>query len=452
MSTHIKSMTEGRPAGLILTFALPLMLGNVFQQLYTVVDTMVVGRYLGVSALAALGASDWLVWMMLGTVQGLTQGFGILMSHEFGAGQYNKLRRAVGNSAVLAGLSSLALAAAGHLAARPILLLLRTPGDILPGTLLYLRIIFSGVPISMSYNLLACLLRSLGDGKTPLQAMAVSSAANIALDTLFVMVFHWGIAGAAAATLIAQGLSSLFCLRRAARLDLLRMARQDFRLQPQVSLRLLGLGSPMAFQNCVIAIGGMILQFMVNQAGVIFIAGYTAANKLYGVLEIAATSYGYAMITYVGQNLGAEKYARIRQGVRAAAAVALATSVAIAAFMLAFGQAILGRFISGTPQEVEQAMEAAYTYLSIMSAFLPTLYLLHVVRSSIQGMGNTALPMASGIVEFVMRTSAALLLPALIGSTGLFFAEVSAWVGADLVLIPSYFLVARKKLRAGPSL
>ena len=450
MTSRIKSMTEGRPAGLIFTFALPLMLGNVFQQLYTVVDTMVVGKYLGVSALAALGASDWLTWMMLGIVQGFAQGFAILMSHEFGAGQYGRLRRVVGNSAVLAAAFSLVLVGAGQLAARPILLLLQTPGDILPGTLLYLRIIFSGTPIVMFYNLLACILRSLGDGKTPLQAMAVASVTNIVLDVIFVMVFQWGIAGAAAATLIAQGVSGLFCLGRVARLDILRLSREDLRLRPQVSLRLLGLGAPMAFQNCVIAVGGMILQFMVNQVGVIFIAGYTAANKLYGVLEIAATSYGYAMITYVGQNLGAEKYDRVRQGTRSAAAIALGTSLVIAAVMLALGRIILGRFISGTPEEVEQAMEVAYTYLSIMSLCLPVLYILHVVRSAIQGMGNTALPMVSGIVEFLMRTTAAFLLPMVMGSTGIFFAEIAAWAGADLVLIPSYFLVARRKLRPAP--
>lgn len=451
MSTRVKSMTEGRPAGLIFTFALPLMLGNVFQQLYTVVDTMVVGKYLGVSALAALGASDWLTWMMLGIVQGFAQGFAILMSQKFGAGQYSELRQVVGNSAVLAALSSLVLVGAGQLAARPILLLLQTPGDILPGSLLYLRIIFSGLPVLMSYNLLACVLRSLGDGKTPLQAMAVASVTNIGLDMLFVMVFQWGIAGAAAATLIAQGVSGLFCLHHAARLDILRVSRADFRLQPRTSLRLLGLGAPMAFQNCVIAVGGMILQFMVNGVGVIFIAGYTAANKLYGILEIAATSYGYAMITYVGQNLGAARYDRIRRGMRSAVAIALATSVLIAAVMLAFGRVVLSGFISGAPEEVDQAMEAAYTYLTIMSLALPSLYLLHVVRSAIQGMGNTALPMVSGIVEFLARTGTALLLPAMIGPTGIFFAEIAAWAGADLVLIPSYFLVGRKKLRPSPA-
>lgn len=447
MAARTQSMTLGSPPRLILTFALPLMVGNVFQQLYTVVDTMVVGKFLGVDALAALGASDWLNWMMLSIIQGFTQGFAILMAREFGAGEHDRLRDVIGNSAVLAALFSLLLVGLGQAAARPVLLLLQTPGDILPHTLLYLRIMFLGAPIVMAYNLLACILRSLGDGRTPLEAMVVASATNIALDLLFVMVFHWGIAGAAAATLIAQLVSGLFCLYHISRLELLRLNRSNLRLRARDVPQLLALGSPMAFQNCVISIGGMIVQSVVNRSGVLFIAGFTATNKLYGVLEIAATSYGYAMITYVGQNLGARRYRRIRQGMRAGLAIALATSVVIAAAMLLFGRAILGCFISGTPQEVEQTMSVAYFYLTVMSVALPVLYILHVVRSAIQGMGNTALPMASGIAEFIMRTATALYLPLAVGEAGIFLAEPAAWLGADVILIASYFFVAGRVLR-----
>lgn len=449
MSARIQNMTEGAPGQLIFTFALPLMVGNVFQQLYTVVDTMVVGKYLGVGALAALGAADWMNWMMLGIVQGFTQGCAIRMAREFGAGDYARLRNVIGNAGVLSALFSLLLAGAGQLAARPVLVLLQTPGDILGDALLYLRIMYLGVPVMMAYNLLACVLRSLGDGRTPLQAMAVASVTNIVLDLLFVMVFQWGIAGAAAATLIAQMVSGLFCLYHIGRLEILRLGRDNLRLRRDESPQLLGLGFPMAFQNCIIAIGGMIVQFVVNGSGVVFIAGFTATNKLYGVLEIAATSYGYAMITYVGQNLGAGRHRRIRQGARAALAIAAVTSLVIAVVMLVFGRVILGCFISGTPQEVEQAMETAYFYLSIMSAGLPVLYVLHVVRSAIQGMGNTALPMVSGVVEFIMRTATALYLPLAVGEVGIFFAEPAAWLGADVVLAASYFAVARRRLRNG---
>lgn len=446
MAANIKNMAQGKPAALIFTFALPLMMGNVFQQLYTVVDTMVVGKYLGVNALAALGASDWMNWMMLGIIQGVTQGFAILMAHEFGAKRYERLCRVIGNSSVLAGIFSLLLVAAGQLGARPVLGLLKTPGDILPDTLLYLRIMFLGIPIVMAYNLLACILRSLGDGRTPLVAMVVAAVTNIALDLLFVMVFHWGIAGAAAATLIAQLVSGLFCIYHIARIEILRLKKEDFRLERQIFPRLLSLGAPMAFQNCIIAVGGMIVQSVVNGFGVIFIAGFTATNKLYGVLEIAATSYGYAMITYVGQNLGAGEYQRIRRGMRSAIWIAVITSLVIAACMLLFGKAILGCFVSGTPEEVARTMEIAYYYLAIMSVFLPILYILHVVRSGIQGMGNTQLPMLSGIVEFLMRTMAALLLPLAVGQSGIFFAEIAAWIGADVVLVISYFVVAGRVL------
>lgn len=449
MAARIQSMTEGKPAKLIFTFALPLMVGNVFQQLYTVVDTMVVGKYLGVGALAALGAADWMNWMMLGIVQGFTQGCAIRMSREFGAGNYPRLRDVIGNAGVLSALFSLLLVGAGQLAARPVLVLLQTPGDILGDALLYLRIMYLGVPVMMAYNLLACVLRSLGDGKTPLQAMAVASVTNIVLDLLFVMVFQWGIAGAAAATLIAQVVSGLFCLYHIGRLEVLRLSRDNLRLQKEVAPQLLGLGFPMAFQNCIIAVGGMIVQFVVNGSGVVFIAGFTATNKLYGVLEIAATSYGYAMITYVGQNLGAGRYRRIRQGTRAALAIAAATSLVIAAVMLVFGRVILSGFISGTPREVEQAMETAYFYLAVMSVGLPVLYVLHVMRSAVQGMGNTALPMVSGVVEFIMRTATALYLPLAVGEVGIFFAEPAAWLGADVVLAASYFAVAKRRLRDG---
>ena len=454
MAVRIQSMADGKPTRLIFAFALPLMVGNVFQQLYTVVDTMVVGKYLGVSALAALGAADWMNWMMLGIVQGFTQGFAILMAREFGAGEYGRLRDVIGNSAVLSALFSLLLVGLGQATARPVLLLLQTPQDILPGALLYLRIMYLGIPIVMAYNLLACVLRSLGDGKTPLQAMAVASLTNIVLDVLFVMVFQWGIAGAASATLIAQLISGLFCLYHIGKLDILRLKRSNLRLQGQRALQLLSLGFPMAFQNCIIAIGGMIVQFVVNTYGVLFIAGFTASNKLYGVLEIAATSYGYAMITYVGQNLGAKQYQRIRQGVRSALVIALGTSVVIAAAMLLLGRVILSGFISGTPQEVAQTMDIAYFYLAVMSVSLPVLYVLHVMRSAIQGMGNTALPMLSGMVEFIMRTATALCLPLAAGEIGIFFTEPAAWLGADVVLVISYILVSRKILRedSGPAL
>ena len=444
MKANVRNMSEGNPLWLIVSFALPLMVGNIFQQLYTVVDTMVVGKALGVDALAALGATDWLYWMLLGMIQGVTQGFGILMAREFGAKQHENLRSVVGSATSLSALSALLFLVLGQLIAEPILLLLNTPPEIMDNSLLYLRIIFLGIPIVMAYNLLATILRSLGDGRTPLYAMIVAALSNIVLDLLFVLVFRWGIAGAAIATLVAQCISSLYCLVKIQKIEFLALHKSHFALKPAMAGRLLSLGSPMSAQNAIIALGGMIITAVVNGYGVAFIGGFTAANKLYGVLEIAATSYGYAMITYVGQNLGAARIDRIRTGMKWAITVALGTSAIIAAVMLVFGQHIVAMFISGTPEDAAAALKVGVTYLSIMSICLPILYILHVTRSAVQGMGNTVLPMVSGIAEFIMRTAGVLLLPALMGENGIFIAEVLAWFGADLILVPSYFIMLKR--------
>ena len=440
MSARIKDMTTGAPLKLIVSFSLPLMAGNIFQQLYTVVDTMVVGKALGVDALAALGATDWLYWMLLGMIQGVTQGFGILMAQEFGARQIAQLRRVVGCSVTLSILCSLVFLILGQVCIVPVLTLLNTPQHIQAWATLYLRIMFLGIPVVMAYNLLATVLRSLGDGQTPLNAMIVAAVTNIILDLIFVLILHWGVAGAAAASVISQGVSGLYCYQKLRHIDFLKLSIQELVPEAGLSFRLLGLGTPMAAQNAIIAIGGMIIQSVVNGYGVAFIGGFTAANKLYGVLEIAATSYGYAMITYVGQNLGAGQLRRIRKGMTCAIWVAVATSAVITAVMLIFGQSIIASFLSGSPQEVSEALEVGYRYLSIMSICLSVLYILHVTRSAVQGMGNTVLPMVSGIAEFIMRTGGVLLLPQILGQTGIFVAEVSAWMGADLILIPSYFI------------
>jgi putative MATE family efflux protein len=444
-------MTTGSPVRLIFLFALPLMAGNVFQQLYTVVDTAVVGKGLGVDALAAVGAADWFAWMVLGSIQGFAQGFAIRMAQRFGAGDIAGLRKVIANSVFLSIVCAVVITVCSQLAARPILVLLGTPDRILDMSLLYMRVLLSGMPIVMAYNLLAAILRSMGDSKTPLYAMVLASLLNIGLDLLFVLALHWGIAGAAAATLLAQAFSSLYCLHFLLRMKNLGLSRRDFHnengwFSSDWAMRgeLLRLGAPMALQNIIIAIGGMILQSVVNGFGLTFIAGYTATNKLYGMLEIAAISYGYAVSTYVGQNIGAGEYPRIRRGVRGAVLMAIGTSLLLGLVMILTGKLILSGFISGTAQEIAEAMDTAYRYLFIMSVFLPVLYILHIVRSSLQGMGDTVMPMASGFAEFIMRTGTALTLPRVIGGDGVFLAEVMAWVGADVILLVSYLVRVRK--------
>ena len=444
MASRTLDMTKGSPAGLIIRFALPLMVGNVFQQLYTVVDTMVVGKALGVGALAALGACDWLYWLLISMVQGLTQGFSVLMAQAFGAKETEKLRHVVGLSAVLCAVSTGILLILGQLFMEPVLVLLQTPEAILGNATLYLRIMCAGLPILMIYNLLACILRSLGDSKTPLYAMITACFVNIALDLVFVLAFRWGIAGAAAASLTAQAGSAAICLLRLSKMEELKLRREHLRRDWRLIGNLLRLGGSMAFQFMIIAIGGLAVQFVVNGFGVIFIAGFTATNKLYGILEIAATSFGFAIVTYVGQNLGADRMDRIRLGQRSAYLLAIGTSLIISAAMLIFGKAILGSFISGTPEEFDSALNIAYRYLQVMSLGLPLLYVLYVVRSSLQGLGNASCPFISGVAELIVRVAVAMTLPALVGTEGIFFAEILAWLAADVVLLTGWFITLRK--------
>lgn len=444
---RIKDMTKGRPAGLILGFALPLMLGNVFQQLYTLVDAMVVGHFVGVEALAALGAADWLNWMVLGIITGLTQGFGILMSQRFGASDLEGLRKTIAMSGLLSALAAGILLALSLSLARPLLLLLNTPANILADALTYLSICFCGIPVITAFNAFSTTLRALGDSRTPLYAMVIAALVNVGLDLLFVCVFGWGVAGAAIATVLAQGFSGVYCLLSLRRLSILRFRQEDWKRDLPLCGQLLRLGFPTAFQNAIIAVGGLVVQFVINGFGFIFVAGFTATNKLYGLLELAATAFGFSMATFTGQNLGARQYARIRSGMRAALVMAVATAAVIGACMLLFGRSILSAFISGTPEETVQVLDVAYTYLSFMSYPLPILYLLHLYRCALQGMGDTVIPMWSGILELVMRISIALLLPQWIGQQGIYFAEVTAWLGAELILMFTYYARMRRLLR-----
>lgn len=438
-------MTKGNPYKLILRFAMPLMLGNIFQQMYTLVDTMVVGKGVGVDALAAVGASDWLNWMSLGMLSGIAQGFSIPMAQEFGAGHKEKLRKTIGNAISLSAVCALVLLVVLQLVALPVLQLLKTPAEILPTALLYIRIFFAGIPITMSYNVLAATLRAMGDGRTPLYAMIAASITNIVLDILFVIVLPFGVAGAAVATLIAQVVAAVYCYAALGKIGGLKLTKEDFVLEQNRTGHLLKLSMPLAFQNAVICIGGMIVQFVVNGFGVLFIAGYTATNKLYGLLEMAAVSFGYAISTYVGQNIGAGEYKRLKSGHVAALVVSLATSFVITASMLMFGKNFIGMFLSGTPEKIEAAGAVAWRYLLFMSLALPALYLLYVYRSALQGMGNTLIPMVSGIFEFVLRTGMVLVLTGAVGSDGIFWAEISAWIGAAVLLGISYYIIMAKK-------
>ena len=434
--TH--QMTKGTPGKLIIKFALPLMAGNLCQQLYIMVDTIIVGQVLGVLAIGAVGATEWIVWMLQGLVQGFAQGFSIKMAQDFGAKNYSSLRKVVYHATLLAVIITLILVVISFVLTNNLLNLLNTPANVLDNAVIYLKTMIIALPVVMAYNLLAAILRSFGNSKTPLYAMLVASVINIVLDIVFVYYLNMGVFGAAFATMIAQVFSALFCLRKILQLSFLKINKDEREFSRSLSIYLMKLGLPMAFQNMVISIGGMILQTVINGFGVVFLAGFTATNKLYGLLEVAATSYGYAMVTYVGQNAGANQIERIKQGYKSALLIAIVTSIIIGVVMIVFGRWILLMFINGEDQLVNATLDVAYRYLFIMSLFLTVLYYLHITRSSIQGLGNTVLPMCSGIIEFVMRTATALLLPLLMGSNGIFFAEIAAWLGADIVLFFSY--------------
>ncbi len=442
-----QNMTEGKPTRLLFLFALPLMFGNVFQQLYTVVDTAIIGRGVGMDALAALGAVDWLNWMLLGIAQGFTQGFSVRISQKYGEGEKEGLKRAVGMSARLSAFIALLCTALCQACLPLFLLFLRVPEELKGTALLYTRILFFGFPAVVFFNYCSSVLRAVGDGRTPLKAMAVSSITNIALDMLTVFVLGWGIAGAAAATVFSQCLSGFLCALQIRKSKELRFAKEHIKADAASGKRMLRLGTPVALKNIIISVGGMTVQTIVNGFGMSFIAGFTATNKLYGLLEIAAISYGYAVTTYVGQNYGASKPERVKSGVRSAVFLSAATSLAIAAIMILFGRPITMLFISSeSPLLAAKAGNIAYQYLFTMSAFLPVLYLLYVYQSALQGMGHTVVSMVSGIIEFVLRVGVAAAIGATGYETGIFGAEIAAWSGAALYLSAAYYKNVKKLL------
>ncbi len=438
------NMTEGRPFRLLIRFALPLMFANVFQQLYTVVDTAIVGRGVSMDALAALGSVDWLNWMMLGIAQGFTQGFSVRIAQKFGEGDQKGLQLYMGQSAVAAAVLAVLCTVFGQLTMPLFFWILRVPPELEDMAAIYTRILMAGLPAVFFFNYCSSVLRAVGDSKTPLVAIAIAAVTNIALDYVTVMVLDKGIAGAAVATLIAQCLSGSICLIRIFRTPQLRFDKGDMRPQRESIQNLLRLGAPSAFKNLMVAAGGMAVMMVVNQGTTAFIAGVTATNKLYGLLEIAALSYGYAVITYVGQNYGAMRLDRIKSGMKSATVLALATSVVIAAVMVVLGQPIVSLFISAdTPEETAAACKVAYQYLCVMAGGLPVLYMLYLLLSALQGLGDAVRPMVSGFMELAMRVSVALIVGLAGGETGIFAAEIAAWVGATVYLL--YHFIKRMK-------
>ena len=434
---------------LLFSFALPLMLGNIFQQLYTIVDTAIVGRGVGMTALAALGTVDWLNWMMLGIAQGFTQGFCIRLSQKFGAQDLDGLKNTLGASILLTAMVAVVGTLIAQLGLPVFLRWMQVPDYLRASATLYSRIIMGGFAAVCFYNLCSSTLRAVGDSKTPLVAMVIAAVTNIVLDILAVFGLGWGIAGAAAATVFSQLLAGVLCAIKIIKTPELRFERKHLTLSLQAAGDLMGIGIPAAVKNIIIAAGGMVVQTVVNGFdSVSFIAGFTATNKLYGLLEIAALSYGYAVTTYVGQNYGAGLLPRIRSGVRAANALALLSSLVIAGVMLLFGRQITMLFISREDMALAlEAGETAFRYLQLMSVSLPILYILYVYMSALQGMGNTVAPMWSAAFELLIRLTVAFVVAQIGLRNGIFWAEVGAWYGGAATQALGYVLQIRKLKR-----
>lgn len=444
MQARTRDMTTGSPLRLILAFCLPIVAGNLFQQLYSLVDTLVIGRIEGVTALAAVSSAGWLDWTVLSAAIGLAQGFAIEIAQRFGGGEYDQMRQAAGQSVLLAvGLTAL-IEALAQVFLHPVLVLMKSPDNTIALTEHYLRIIFAGLPVVMAFNLFSGALRSVGDSRTPLIAMTTAATCNIALDIAFVGWLRWGVTGVGVATVMSQCVSCVICFVALARLPIMRLKRGDFRPRPVMLRRLLGLGLPVAFQNLIISFGGLVLQTVTNSFGFLFMAGFNAATRLTGLIELAGTSIGSAMGTFAGQNLGAGKLDRVRLGLRRSAQIAAGMALMVAACMVLFGRPLLNLFIEDDPAIVDQVLTIGCRYLNVMSLGLPMLYMLFVYRSTLQGLGDTFVPMLSGAVELVMRVGAALLLPRLIGEWGVYIAEIMAWIGAAILLIWGYYRRMRR--------
>lgn len=442
MRNNVSDMTSGSPVKLLLKFSLPLMLGNIFQQMYTMTDAAIVGQFAGAEALGAIGSADWLCWLVFGVISGFMQGFSILVAQRFGANDVKGMRRALSTILVLAAGVVVFFTAFGFISTGPLLRLMGTRPELFDKAAGYLYILYGGIIVTATYNLLASLLRALGNGRAPLIGMVTASVTNIALDLVFVIVFKWGIYGAAAATVIAQAVASVICFMALRKLDQLRLEKSDFTFDRADARTLIKLSTPMGFQNILICVGGMAVQTVINGLGFAFVTGFTATNKLYGLMEAAAISFGYAITTYAGQNLGARKYDRIRNGVRKAAYIGLIMSLVLTVLIFIAGRFLLSLFIESSADP--EVMNVALRYLQTMAATLSALYMLYVYRSALQGMGDTVMPMASGLVEGVMRVGVAWILPRIIGPSGIYYAESAAWIGAAILLAASYFRMIKK--------
>lgn len=441
----VKDLTQGNVFKLILGFSIPLLLGMLFQQFYSMVDTIIVGRYLGVTALAEVGSTGSINFMIIGFCMGVCNGFAIPVAQKFGARNYKLLRKYVFNSGVLAVIFSVIMTLVVCLLCRNILGWMNTPNDIMEGAYSYIFVIFLGIPVTYLYNLLAGIIRSLGDSKTPLMFLIMSSIINIILDLVFIIVFNMGVSGAAWATVISQGVSGICCLIfMAKRYSILKFEKDELKINGHCIRRLCYMGVPMGLQYSITAIGSVILQTAVNGLGSLVVAAVTAGSKISMFLCCPFDALGSTMATYAGQNVGAKKLDRVNEGIKNSIIIGSVYSIIAFLVSIFFGKTIALLFVDGNELKL---LSMVSKQLIITALFYIPLCLVNVVRFTIQGMGYSTFAIFAGICEMIARTICGFILVPIFGFNAVCLASPIAWICADLFLIPGYISVMNKMKR-----
>ena len=437
-----KDMTSGSPAKLIFGFAIPMFLGLLFQQFYSMVDTLIVGKFLGVNPLAGVGSTTSLNFMVLGFCMGVCNGFAIPVAQMFGAKEEHRLRKYVTNGAWLCIGLSVVLTLIVVLACRTILTVMDTPEEIFEYAYIYIVIVFAGIPCTFLYNILAGIIRSLGDSKTPVLFLAIASAINIGLDLIFVLLFGMGVEGPAIATVLAQGISGIICLFYMYRkFPVLHASRDEWKPELHYMGKLCFIGIPMGLQYSITAIGSLVLQTAVNGLGAMVVAGVTAAQKINMFISCPIESLGQTMAPYTGQNMGAGKLDRIGKGLKSASLIGFLMSAICFLIAALFGKQLTLLFVDAGETAI---IAYSYEFLLFCTGGYCLLTLVNTVRFTIQGMGFSVFAILSGIMEMIARTLAALVVARKLGYIGICLAHPMAWLFADVFLIPAFFWCRKK--------
>ena len=435
-------MTTGNPVKLILLFSIPLLIGNIFQQFYSMVDTIIVGRFVGVEALAAVGTTSSMVFLVNGFVMGLTSGFAVLISQKYGAKDEAGVKKAVASSITLSIIATIIVTFISVISAKPLLALMNTPSNIMKDASTYIIILYAGNVAIIFYNMMAAILRALGDSKTPLYFLIVSSVLNIILDLVLIINFKMGVAGAAYATVISQGVSALLCvIYTYKKYKILRLKKEDFKVEKEYYTTHLKIAIPMSMQFSVTAVGIIIIQSAINTFGSVVIASYTAASKVLQLVMQPSTSFGVTVATYAGQNLGAGRFDRIKHGIKIMNIVSIITSLIAGVVLVTLGKYFVMLFIENPTPEIFDYAQQVLNYSAIF--FIP-LGFIFVYRNVLQGMGESFVPMMAGFFELAARATVAFTLPKVIGFTGICLSDPIAWISACVPLMLTYYIKMKK--------